>query len=83
MTDDPVRRMIDKLTAEFRASSDHAIIAKNRALLKAAVAEANATLSMVQTLSETNHSLCDHKDARGYTDRSGVGCLDCPHCGGD
>ena len=26
---------------------------------------------------------CRHPNGQGYTDRSGVGCTDCPDCGGD
>jgi hypothetical protein len=72
----------EALAANFRASRDHATIKANRELL-AAADEANATLAMVRVLSQTNHSLCDHKGSRSYTDRSGVSCIDCPHCGGD
>ena len=73
----------EALSANFRPSRDHATIKANRELLRAAADEANATLSMVRALSQTNHSLCDHKGSRGYTDRSGYPCTDCPHCGGD
>jgi len=73
----------DVLSANFRASRDHATIKANRELLRAAAVEAHATLAMVQALSQTNHALCDHEGSRGYTDRSGVACTDCPHCGGD
>lgn len=73
----------ETLAANFRASRDHATIKANRELLRAATYEANATLTLVSALSQTNHSLCDHAGSRPYTDRSGERCLDCPHCGGD
>ncbi len=73
----------EALVTNFRASRDHATIKANRELLRAAADEANATLAIVQTLSRTNHSLCDHKGGRGYTDRGGAPCINCPHCGGD
>jgi hypothetical protein len=73
----------EALSANFRASRDHATIKANRDLLRAAAAEANATLAMVQTLSQTNRSLCDHAGSRSYTNRVGDSCIDCPHCGGN
>lgn len=76
-------KVSDDLAANFRASRDHATIKANRELLRAAADEANATLAMVQTLSQTNRALCDHEGSRSYTDRSGYPCTDCPHCGGD
>ena len=73
----------DVLSANFRASRDHATIKANRALLQVAAAEANATLAMVRALGQTNRSMCDHKGSRTYTDRGGDRCIDCPYCGGD
>lgn len=73
----------EALTANFRASRDHATIRSNRELLRAAVDETNATLAMVRALSQTNRSLCDHAGSRTYTDYSGGSGLNCPHCGGD
>jgi hypothetical protein len=71
------------LAANFRASRDHAAIKANRELLQAAADEANATLTMVRALAQTNRSMCDHKGSHSYTDRGGAACIDCPHCGGD
>ena len=73
----------DALSANFRASRDHATIKANRELLQAAADEATATLTMVRALGQTNRSMCDHKGSRGYTDRAGDRCIDCPYCGGD
>jgi hypothetical protein len=76
-------RASEALVANFRASRDHATIKANRDLLLAATDEAKTTLAMVRALSQTNRSLCDHDGSRTYTDYSGGGGLDCPHCGGD
>ena len=74
---------LERLTAGFKPSRDHATIAENRKLIHAARDEANAIMSMAQALSRTNRSLCDHKGARSYTDRDGSSGIDCAHCGGD
>jgi len=78
----------EALVTNFRASRDHETIEANRALLRAASAEATAAadqataaLAVVRSLAEVNRLLCDHQGSSTYTDDADVACTHCPHCG--
>ncbi len=72
---------VDDLQAGFKASPESSVIAANRKLIEVANNAILLAQTVVESLSRMNHALCRHEGSRPYRDRSGAGCMDCPHCG--